>query len=121
MCAGQAASTQTCSGSTVNATYDTAGEIWTRVSPLMPSGATRANLTYTYTFDPKMNFLGGPYVPMVTVQVTGLTFSFTSPLPRLGNLAAGQGATGASTFGNIPFPSMSVSLPGEDLDLGVNG
>lgn len=108
----------TCLGDT---TSTTATEIWARVDGLMPAGATPANLSFTYTFDPEMNFLGGPYVPMVTVEATGLTFEFVSPLLGLGNLAAGRATTGATTYSDIPFPSMSVSLPGEDLALGEDG
>lgn len=121
ICAGQAAPTQTCDGDDAGIDAATGGEIWGRISELLPPGAAPGNVKYSYTFDPELNFLGGPYVPMVTVEVQNLTFQFASPLLGLGKLAAGKAAAGATTYGDIPFPSMSVSLPGEDLALGTGG
>lgn len=106
---------QTCSGSAAN---PTAAEIWAGIQPLMPSHATIANLRFSYTHDPRLGFLGGPYVPIVTVEIQNLNFQFATPLSALAALAgsdvAGPGAT-------LPFPSMSTSLPAEDLALGNNG
>lgn len=99
----------------------TATEIYTRIQDLLPTGATPANLRFSYAFDPKMNFLGGPYVPVVTAElVQPLEFEFVSPIYGLLR-AAGATVAGPDTPANIPFPSMSVSLPGEDLALGENG
>lgn len=114
----------TCAGSAGNTT---AAEIWARVEPLMPNHATVANLQFRYSPDGDttngantvIGFLGGPYVPTVTVEITGLTFQFVTPLGPLANLATGTQQTGIA--GSIPFPSMSVSAPGEDLALGTNG
>lgn len=105
-----------CNGSATNAT---ANRIFTSIRPLLPNGATAANLWYRYTYDAGMNFLGGPYVPVVTVELQGVPFDFTSPLLGLARLA---GAPNVSA-GNRPaltLPSMSVSLPGEDLNVGMN-
>lgn len=105
-----------CSGSSGNAT---ANQIYTSVAGLLPGNAEADNLKFTYTYDPAMNFLGGPYVPVVTVELQNLQFQFASPLLGLARLA------GAATTGDKPapltFPSMSVSLPGEDLALGQAG
>ncbi|EYD76712.1 hypothetical protein Rumeso_01670 [Rubellimicrobium mesophilum DSM 19309] len=49
-----------CSGTSANAT---ANRIFTTIQPLLPNGAGAGNLKFTYTNDPSMNFLGGPYVP----------------------------------------------------------
>lgn len=108
--------TITCTG---NAADPTMGEIWARISPLMPPGATPANVRISYTFDPELGFLGGPYVPIVTVEIQGLAYQFATPLGGLTALAGGNGSP--ITGPNMTFPPMSMSLPGEDLNSGVNG
>ncbi len=105
-----------CAGSASSAT---AQEIWGIIGPAMPNDATIANLRFIYSYDSNLGFLGGPYVPVVTVEIRNLTFEFVSPL---GALAALAGATDTVGLGaDIVFPSMSVSLPGEDLALGEAG
>lgn len=113
VCASPA--TVACDGSSANAT---SAEIWAAISPLMPSGSTQANLRFSYAFNSDFGFLGGPYVPMVTVQLQNLNFQFVSPL---GALAALAGAVGGGLPQTLVFPTMSVSLPGEDLAAGVDG
>ena len=99
-----------CTADTASATADL---IWAEVSPLMPTNAQRENLEFKYRFDPKMGFLGGPYTPLVTVEIINLDFEFVTPL---GGLAALAGATNAESVGaNFKFPSMSASLPSESL------
>ncbi|MGR3344282.1 MAG: hypothetical protein ACU0DI_13865 [Paracoccaceae bacterium] len=108
--------TITCAGVATNAT---AAEIWARITPLMPAGTTIANLQFSYSFDPNLGFLGGPYTPMVTVDLNPPPFQFISPL---GALASAAGAGNPGTLGsNIAYPTFSVSLPGEDLALGDAG
>ncbi len=105
-----------CTGSSAS---PTAQEIWTQISPALQNDATISNLRFVYSFDSNLGFLGGPYVPTVTVEIQNLTFQFVSPL---GALAALAGATGNQNIdADIVYPSMSVSLPGEDLALGENG
>ncbi len=105
----------TCTGSATNAT---ALEIFTAVRPLIPGGTTIDQMTYSYAFDPNLGFLGGPYVPMVTVEFTGVTFTFVSQLGAFVEALTGRN----STLGTpISMPGMSVSLPGEDLALGTDG
>ena len=109
-----AASTVSCTG---NASNPTANEIWGLVSPRLPNSATISNISFTYASDVNLGFLGGPYVPVVTVELTGLTFDFATPVGGLANLISGtQGPSGS-----IPFPPMTVSLPGEDLAQGNAG
>ena len=85
----------------------------------LANNATPANLRFRYSFDPNLGFLGGPYVPLVTVELQNLNFDFFSPLAGLASLA---GATPSGNLGAaIPFPPMSVSMPGEDLALGIDG
>lgn len=108
----------TCLGAAGNATVD---EIWGRIAPLLPNDATPANLRFRYASDygRSMGFLGGPYVPAVTVELTGLVFRFATPLSGLANLASGT--TGSTISDDIQIPSMSVTLPGEDLNVGTTG
>jgi Flp pilus assembly protein TadG len=68
-----------CTGAAGNATAD---EIYTAVLPLLPPGTRIDNLRFAYTHDPNLGFLGGPYVPMVTVELTGVDFTFVSQLGR---------------------------------------
>lgn len=107
--------TITCTG---NPGDPTTNEIWASISGMMPTTSTPANLSFTYAFDPSLGFLGGPYVPIVTVEIQNLNFQFTSPLAGLAALA---GAQGPNLPGTLQFPTMSVSLPAEDLALGNNG
>lgn len=102
-----------CSGSLTN---PTAAEIWPLISGALPNDATIANLRFRYTYDANLGFLGGPYVPVVTVELQNLNFTFISPLvgATVGAIASGSGA-------DIAFPALSVSLPGEDLALGDAG
>jgi len=115
-----------CQGETVPSAAPCSGtasatgtQIFDSVAGLLPGNATAANLRFRYSYDPAMNFLGGPYVPVVTVELQDLRFQFASPLLGLARIA------GATANGNTPppltFPAMSVSLPGEDLALGQAG
>lgn len=108
--------TITCAG---DASNPTAVEVWNRIQPLMPTDAGIGNLRFRYDHDANLGFLGGPYTPIVTVELQNLDFRFIHPL---GSLIALTGATATITDGlTIPFPTMSVSLPGEDLAQGTNG
>ncbi len=105
----------TCNGSAENGT---AAEIWDRINPVFPSNTTIGNLNFAYDYDPDLGFLGGPYVPVVTVEITNAEFEFLHPLAALIGLAGGGGST---VGGTVTFPDLSVSLPGEDLAQGVDG
>jgi Flp pilus assembly pilin Flp len=113
VCAAPA--TATCVGTITN---PTAVEIFTAVRPLIPAQTTIGQMRYSYAFDPNLGFLGGPYVPMVTVQFTGVNFTFISQLGAFVTAITGQN----STLGTpLALPGMSVSLPAEDLALGTDG
>jgi Flp pilus assembly protein TadG len=113
ICASPAA--VTCAGDLSNATV---AEIWSTISPLMPTDAAASNLRFTYTYTPELGFLGGPYVPMVTVEIQNLNFRFITPL---GALAAVAGQPDNSLPGTLPFPDLGTTLPAEDLNLGTAG
>jgi Flp pilus assembly pilin Flp len=107
--------TITCQGSAANAT---AQEIFTAVRTLIPAETTIGQMRYSYAFDANLGFLGGPYVPMVTVEFTSVNFTFISQLGAFVPALAGR----SSTLGTpLRLPGMSVSLPGEDLALGTAG
>ena len=110
-----AVATISCSGAANNAT---AAEIWARVNALLPVGTTIDALEFTYTFDPNLGFLGGPYTPMVTVELDLDDFQFISPLSALANAA---GANGSTIGSSATYSSFSVSLPAEDLASGESG
>jgi hypothetical protein len=117
----------TCTGDLSNLTV---AEIWwgsdrapggvPGIREILPTNAEPRHLVFRYTADPDLGFLGGPFVPIVTVELRDLEFRFTTPLGRLAGVA---GAANAGTLGdnNIPFPTISVSLPGEDLAQGGDG
>lgn len=109
----------------------TAIEIWSRIDDIVPANATAANVRITYTDSAevfvdstgasipnlRLGFLGGPYVPIVTAQVQGLTFNFVTPIAGFVRMMGGT-----STFArSVQFPALSVSLPAEDLAPGENG
>ncbi|MEQ9038190.1 MAG: pilus assembly protein [Silicimonas sp.] len=125
------------------AVTNTAGEIWCTLEPILPSNATPRHIWVSYTYDPQLGFAGGPYTPMIEVGIATadndnssgaatnpinfaqeLRFEFLTPIPGMAALAGG-GAMGNLPSGgglpSIPFPDMSVSLPGEDLNTGTNG
>ena len=103
---------------TGNVSNPTVAEIWGSLSPLMPTGSSAANLRFSYAHTPELGFLGGPYVPMVTVGIQNLNFQFITPLDAL---AAVAGSPGSGLPGTLPFPALSVTLPAEDLALGEAG
>lgn len=122
------------------ATPGTAQEIWCLLEPILPSDATPRNIRLSYTFDPNLGFLGGPYTPVVEVGIVtraevaaGLAnademrFDFITPLPAFAALAAGAvpvnivDRTGADGLADIAFPDLSVSMPAEDLNQGNRG
>jgi TadE-like protein len=106
----------TCLGDLSNPTV---AEIWDTVATVLPPGSDASNLRFSYTYDARLGFLGGPYVPVVTVEMEDVTFDFVTPLAGLAALAS---ATGTSAIGStVTMPSMSVSLPGEDLAQGEDG
>lgn len=107
----------TCAGSEAN---PTAAEVWAIVQTTAPAGTDIANLRFTYAYDRRLVFLGGPYVPVVTVELEDVTFAFVTPLSALAALASGTPDDGA-IGGEIAFPGMSVSMPSEDLAHGENG
>lgn len=103
---------------TATLTNPTAASVWADVRGLMPTNATEANLQFNYEFNSDLGFLGGPYTPIVTVEIQNLDFEFVTPLGLLAGLA---GATGQESLGSdFAFPSMSASLPGEALHDGGN-
>lgn len=115
--------TISCVGDTANPTV---AEIWPRLDAVLPNGSTPQNVRFAYTFDEELGFLGGPAVPIVTVELQNVRFNFITPLGKLAELAMGTGTSSLEGGTDDPepgirFPSMSVSLPAEDLNHGNEG
>ena len=131
VCVSPAEVSCTLADATTTAGIATRDEIWSSIRALRPHSATMADVRLIYAPDPNgdLGFLGGPYIPLVTAElvtddpdttpVEGPTFTFVSPLGGLVALAGGQAAGGFSA--RIPYPPMSISLPGEDLNIGDSG
>ena len=109
---------------------NTVTEIWNMLQFAVPNDPTadfdEGNISFAYEFDPQMNFLGGPYVPMVTVTIENLPFRFISPLGGLAALVIGTDTpeTNALTTATADFKILidfTATLPGEDLASGTNG
>lgn len=98
---------------------DTLDEIWCRIAPLVPSDATIGDVTVTYTHDGELGFLGGPYTPIVTVDLNLPDFQFVGPIGPLLTLVTGSSSFPASN--SISYGKVSVSLPAEDLNNGEDG
>lgn len=107
---------------TASADDPTSEEVWAYLRVALPADATMSNIVFRYAFDPALGFLGGPYVPIVTVELQDLTFDFATPLSSLAAMAVG-GATQTTNAlgGTITFPTLSASVPGEDLAVGTSG
>ncbi|MDH5798902.1 MAG: pilus assembly protein, partial [Paracoccaceae bacterium] len=100
-------------------TNPTVAEIWANVRPLLPVSAQPSNLYFTYRKIDELGFLGGPFTPLVTVELKNQTFEFVSPLSEF---AAMAGATSAGDFdADFVMPTLTVTLPGEDLAQGTSG
>ena len=111
---------------------EAAAEIWTTIRPMLPDNATPANVLMTYTSDPQLGVVGGPYTPMITAELTGAAgsdgtfgdfqFTFVTPLSALAAAAGASNTTGVPGEGaSIPFPDISVTIPSEDLNVGGRG
>ena len=109
----------------------TADEIWSKLEVLLPAGALRSNVLLSYEYDPRLGFIGGPYIPIITARLVGsedgdspngygeLPFQFVTPLSALAAQAGASDVTGIP--GTIPFPGIEVTLPAEDMNQGVQG
>jgi Flp pilus assembly protein TadG len=107
-----AVATQTCTGTAGNAVVN---EIFATIQPLLPNGATPANLQFQY--EPTgLGFLGGPYVPMTAVSLVGLQHQFILPIGQLFAPWGGAGGGGA-----VPLGPLTAAMPGEDLNVGTGG
>ncbi len=114
----------TCAGV---AAHPTVAEIFARIRPLLPANTTEANLRFSYQFDPNLGFLGGPYVPLVTVDLDCVDFVFATRLDAIiTGLSEDLSHVGCPVGDARPpigirLPRMSVSVPGEDLAQGTAG
>ncbi len=105
-----------CTGATaVGDGYD---DIIANIGSFLPAGAAPENLRLTYSFA-DLGFLGGPYIPLVTVELVGdIEVPFITPLGPL--LQAFYGGNGDG-LNDPSMPSMRATLPAEDLAEGGPG
>ncbi|PWJ20304.1 TadE/TadG family type IV pilus assembly protein [Jannaschia seohaensis] len=108
----------TCTLAELGGSTATADEIWGRLQASVPTTTTRANVQVSYAFDPALNFLGGPFVPEVSVTLTGVDFEFITPVGALASMA---GATVGAFDQSPPFPALRAVVTGEDLAAGNDG
>jgi len=107
--------TISCNGA--NADSDDFDDIIARVGSFLPTQVQPDNLLFTYSFA-NLGFLGGPYVPLVSVELQGdVEVPFITPLgPLLQTFyGGGQGLDDPS------MPTMRATLPAEDLIEGGPG
>lgn len=104
--------TQTCTGTAGNPVVD---EIFATIQPLLPNGATPANLQFQYA-STGLGFLGGPYIPMTSVSLQNLQHQFVLPI---GQLFAPWGGSGGN--GGVALGALTATMPGEDLNVGTGG
>ena len=109
-CAAVAA--QTCTGAAGNTVVD---EIFATIQPLLPNGATPANLEFQYE-PTNLGFLGGPFIPMTSVNLQNLQHQFILPLGDLFAPWGGAGGSGAVTLGPL-----TATMPGDALNVGSDG
>ncbi len=95
---------------------DSFDDIFDIVGGFLPPAAQPDNIRFTYSFA-DLGFLGGPYVPLVSVDLVGdIEVPFITPLGAL--LQAFYGGNGLD---NPSMPSMRATLPAEDLIEGGPG
>lgn len=111
--------------------FEAASQILARIEPLLPSNIEPENIQISYAYDRNLGFIGGPYVPLITVEMVAVDgqpscagevcFTFVTPLSALA-ATAGSAATGVpNEGGTIPFPAISASVPAEDMNKGMDG
>lgn len=106
----------TCDGSA--AVGDTFDEIIAAVGGFLPNAVQPDNIRLTYSFA-NLGFLGGPYVPLVSVELEGdVEVPFITPLGPL--LQAFYGGAG-NGLDDPAMPPMRTTLPAEDLIEGGPG
>lgn len=100
--------TISCTGD--DAVGDTFDSLFGAVADLLPAPVGPENILFTYSFA-NLGFLGGPYVPLVSVELVGdVDVSFVTPLgPLL------QAFNGGGVLENPRLPPMRATLPAEDL------
>jgi hypothetical protein len=103
-----------CNGVAGNPVVD---EIFQIIDPLLPPAATPANLEFRY--EPSgLGFLGGPYVPVVSVSLRDAQHDFFIPL---GAMFAPWGGGDGGGNASLALPPFTATMPGEDLNLGTGG
>jgi len=91
-------------------------DVLVEVDAFLPATLGPGNVRLTYSFA-DLGFLGGPYVPLVSVELVGdLEIPFITPLGPLLQVFGGGGG-----LDNPTIPAMRATLPAEDLVEGGPG
>ncbi len=107
--------TITCTGN--NAVGDGVDDIIDRAGLLLPPAVEVGDIRFTYSFG-NLGFLGGPYVPLVSVEIDdNVEVPFITPLGPLLQAFFGNGGG----LDNPSLPTMRATLPAEDLIEGGPG
>jgi hypothetical protein len=106
-----------CDGTEAGVNSDVVSEI----AAALPFPVPAADLRFIYSYDPNLNFLGGPYVAAVTVEARQVPFTFITPLGGLVAMATGTAPTGGGDLNALTFPTLRATVPGEDLAQGMDG
>ena len=88
--------------------------IWNAVRPALPPGATANALTIRYVQDADLGFLGGPYTPIVEIDLAGVSVTGLSVFGLARMYGGGEGTPAT----NLSLPTMSAVMPGEGLGTG---
>ncbi len=107
--------TVTCSGAAaISGGFD---DVFGRVGPFLPANTQAEDIQFTYSFA-DLGFLGGPYVPLVSVELNDdVEVPFITPLGPLLQTFYG----GGNGLNNPSMPTMRATLPAEDLIEGGPG
>ena len=86
--------------------------IWNAVRGALPAGAPASSLTIRYRQDPALGFLGGPYTPVVEIDIAGVSVTGLSVFSLASVYQGGTPAT------SLSLPTMTAVMPGEGLGTG---
>jgi len=100
----------TCTGNLANPTF---AEIFADISPLLPTGTPASSVSIRYE-SADIGFLGGPYIPVISVELSNIEVSYLTPFA---NLLIVYGAQ-VVNFGTIALPPMRATMSSEDLAMG---
>ncbi len=100
----------TCVGNLANPTFQ---EIFADISPMLPAGTPANSVSIRYE-SADLGFLGGPYVPVISVELSNVQVDYLTPFA---NLLVVYGAQ-VVNFGTLTLPPVRATMSAEDLAMG---